>query len=213
MITNTEIKILNDIIKNMKCNSYIITNGRVIGCKTMKNKKQFDIIESISYVDVGIYVDRMYSFADIQYNEFVKSKIELDIYDDLFNKVFDDPLVIGNYQLLMAFDNVMNLLNNIEPNFIIDNLKDDENFLQSYLAKSKCGLKFIKFDNYLIPSYKSICHSTKKEKITLNVYDNIYYKKYGLNNIQEQLQPTTILDYIVDKKKYKVHNLYRIISM
>lgn len=212
MIDKVVLKLLSDVIKSMKCDRYIITNGCVIGARVMRNKKQFDVIESIAYTNIGISVNRMYSFADFQFKDLMKSKVieNLNEYDELFDRIFDDPLIVGNFQLLMAFNNTMSLLNNKAPSFTVDNLKENEKFLEAYSNKSKYGLKFIIFERFIIPSYKAICSSTKKDPISLKVYEDINYIKYGSNGENNN---STILDYVVNKKKYEIHNLYRIIPI
>lgn len=211
MIDKTAFKTIQDIIKSMKSDRYIIMNGFIVGATVTKNKKQYDVIESISYVNVGITVDRMYSFSDKQFKDFQKTIADkYNMYDIIFGQIFDDPLIIGNFQLYNAFNSIYKSLYGRVPDFTIENIKENERMFNSYDRTVKYGLDMVPVNNrYIVPIFKSMAPSLKNETITLNIYEDITYVKYGYNS--NNIAPSIVADYVVNKKKYQVHNLFRII--
>lgn len=211
MIDNKTLDTIFDVIKAMKCDRYILMNGYIVGAKVQKNKGQYDVIESISYCEIGISVERMYSFGYAQIRDFMKSDncIRYNIFDNIFSTIFDDPTMsTGNLKLLNLFNNTINYIINKQPSVEIDNLKDNEEFMNAYSANSKYGLKLININGYIIPAYKSIVSSVKSDTISLKLYKDIMY------SYQDYIpSKCIILDFIVNKKKYTIHNLYRIIPI
>ena len=214
MIDNKTLDTIFDVIKAMKCDRYILMNGYIVGAKVQKNKGQYDVIESISYCQIGITVERMHSFGDAQIRDFMKSDPcnKYNMFDNVFSAIFDDPTMsTGNLQLLNTFNNVLTYLNR-QPVIEVDNLKDNEEFMNAYSATSKYGLKFININGYIIPAYKAIASSVKSDTISLKVYKDIMYEYQGYISMNNNAL-CIIADYIVNKKKYTIHNLYRMIPI
>lgn len=214
MIDSTQFKLIVDIIKAMGADRYVLVSGHIIGAKVSKKKGDYNNIESIMYTDCGILLSKPVSFSKDQITELLKHDLSgFDDFELVFNRLYDNPMIINN-KIINIFAYLKDsILDTRACDICIENIKENEEFNYIITNKVKYGLKFFNIDGVIVPGFKGIVKSTKKETITLSIYKNINYDMYNYNNNVSIGRTYHLVDYIVDKRKYKIHNLYRVMDL
>lgn len=106
------------------------------------------------------------------------------------------PEEVLKHNLDGLMSRTFNLVNNTEPIKICDNLKDDEFFLQVLSNKAADGADLYRLDTqHMMYTFSSLHPINKSDRVSCSIY-----------NCDER---SYIANFIIDKKKYKIHEFIR----
>lgn len=173
-------KVLLKLIKAIKSDYICICPNCIFG--TNGELSQISIIDNVvTGIPDGIILELPYALV------YELSKViteETDIYNELLirSKKYGRHAMIDNYNKIMS----MIMSKNGIPDRYIENLKEDQKFVDIMGLKADQGASLYKLDeNDVIYIYKALIPSNKNDKVSLN-----YYKMTDIN----------IGEFIIDKK-------------
>ena len=194
-MTLSEVLKLNEIIKAIKSDSFIITPAGIIGLD-----KSLTILTDINWVNnIGVYEFDKKSW-DLIIKTIKEENKERDDYLPWFNKLCtkrfnQSPILIQYNKLNEAYNS-----NTTKKSIIIEDFQNTEHYLAYNVLKADNGAILMKIDSqHMFYVMSGLIPANKGEKIDLVITD---YYSYD-NNGNEQLI-SFVVNFFIFKKKLKL---------